>query len=149
MTKGNVRIRPVGEKDFGAVAELLAELGRPALTPETTEAARKVYDRHLLRSDTASLVAERNGDLIGFLALEFRDRLNRVRPQAWIPDLIVTSRHRGQGIGRILLDAAFAKAREHGCWSVTLESGYQRTAAHRLYTAVGMEDAGKFFVYLL
>lgn len=142
-------VRPAAADDFAAVAELLAELGRPRLTPETEEAARMVYLRHLARSDTASLVAVYDGHIAGFLSLEFRDRLNRTRPQAWIPDLIVNARFRGRGLGRALLEASFRKARERDCWSVTLESGYQRTVAHRLYAAVGMEDAGKFFGYQL
>jgi hypothetical protein len=80
-------IRPVAAKDFPAVADLLAELGRPQLTPETEDAAREVYLRHTSRQDTASLVAECDDRVVGFLSLEFRDRLNRAHPQAWIPDL--------------------------------------------------------------
>ncbi len=142
-------IRPAADQDFPAVAALLTELGRPKLTPETEVAAREVFRRHTSRQDTASLVAECDGLVVGFLSLEFRDRLNRTRLQAWIPDLIVTAEYRGRGIGQALLDAAFARARQRGCWGVTLESGYQRKEAHRLYLRVGMRDAGKFFDYLL
>ncbi len=142
-------VRPAADQDFPAVAALLAELGRPQLSPETEAAAREVYRRHTSRTDTASLVAESNGRVVGFLSLEFRDRLNRARVQAWIPDLIVTAEYRGRGIGQALLDAAFAQARQRGCWGVTLESGHQRKEAHRLYLRVGMRDAGKFFDYPL
>ncbi len=143
------RIRPATAHDFAAVARLLAELGRPTLTAETEGSAHAVYSRHLARKDTASLVAECDGVVVGFLSLEFRDRLNQVRPQAWIPDLIVTPSYRRHGIGQALLDAAFARARERGCWGITLESGSHRKDAHRLYLRVGMEDAGKFFNYPL
>lgn len=138
-------IRPATPADFDAVATLLAELGRPAVTDATRDAARAVYERHLARPDTASLVAEVGGQVVGFLSLEFRDRLNRVQPQAWIPDLIVTASHRGRGIGKALLQRAFDLARERGCWSVTLESGYSRQAAHQLYRAMGMRDEGLYF----
>jgi GNAT superfamily N-acetyltransferase len=143
------RIRPAAAGDFAAVATLLAELGRPTLTAGTEGTAKAVYLRHLTRKDTASLVAEWDGRVVGFLSLEFRDRLNKVRPQAWIPDLIVTESYRKRGIAQALLDSAFARAREHGCWGVTLESGYHRKDAHRLYLRVGMDDAGKYFNYLL
>lgn len=131
------------------MAALLAELGRPQLMPETEAAAREVYLRHTSRRDTASLVAECDGRVVGFLSLEFRDRLNRTSLQAWIPDLIVTAKYRGRGIGQALVEAAFALARERGCWGVTLESGYQRKEAHRLYLRAGMKDAGKFFDFPL
>jgi GNAT superfamily N-acetyltransferase len=144
-----VVVRPATSQDFAAVAALLAELGRPVLTPETLEAARQVYDRHIARPDTASLVVEVDGQAIGFMSLEFRERLNRTRPQAWIPDLIVTETHRGTGAGKALLRRGFELARERGCWSVTLESGYQRLVAHQFYKAAGMIDEGYYFTLYL
>lgn len=143
------RVRPATAQDFTAVAGLLAELGRPAVTQQTEAAARELYRRHLARTDTASLVAESDGQIVGFLSLEFRERLNQVRPQAWIPDLIVTPSYRQRGIAKALLAEAFARARERGCFGITLESGAHRKEAHQLYLRVGMEDAGKFFNYRL
>ncbi|MCL4509202.1 MAG: GNAT family N-acetyltransferase, partial [Chloroflexi bacterium] len=99
----------------------------------------------LARSDTAYLVAELDGLVAGFLSLEFRVRLNRSAPEAWIPDLIVTASARDHGCGKALLQAAFILARERGCRRVTLESGYSRTVAHHLYTSAGMQNEGYFF----
>lgn len=145
----DVVIRPAAPGDFGAVAGLLAELGRPALTPETEEPARQAYLRHLARPETASLVAEVHGRVVGFMSLEFRERLNQTRPQAWIPDLIVTRSARGLGIGKALLLRGIALVRERGCWSVTLDSGFDRTTAHELYRAVGLKDEGLYFILRL
>jgi len=142
-------VRPVTAEDFHAVAALLAELGRPTLSSDSTEAAHEVYRRHVDRSDTASLLAELDGRPVGFCSLEFRDRLNWGVPQAWIPDLIVTAGARGIGAGKALLRTAFDVAREHGCWGVTLESGYQREAAHQLYLSSGMSQDGYYFTLRL
>jgi GNAT superfamily N-acetyltransferase len=68
-----------------------------------------------------------------------------VHPQAWIPDLIVTEAARGQGVARALLERAFAEAKAHGCGHLRLESGYARTAAHKAYEAVGMNNGGYYF----
>ena len=144
-----VSVRRVRPDDFEAVTGLLAELGRPDVGLDHWEAARAVYLHHVARDDAASLLAEVDGHPVGFCSLEFRDRLNRTTPQAWIPDLIVTEARRGIGAGRALLDAAFELARERGCWSVTLESGYHRTVAHEVYKAVGMEQEGYFFTFYL
>ncbi|QIA26724.1 GNAT family N-acetyltransferase [Thermaerobacter sp. PB12/4term] len=140
-----VTVRPAEPRDFEAVTRLLEELGRPAVPPEAEAAAREVYLRHLHRPDTASLVAELDGRVVGFMSLEFRDRLNQLRPQAWIPDLIVTESARGLGIGKALLQRGMELARERNCWSITLESGHHRKVAHQLYRAVGMRDEGLFF----
>ncbi len=69
-------MRPAGPEDFLRVSALLAELGRPRVTPETVDAAQAVYARHVADPETASLVAEAGGEVIGFLSLVFRERLN-------------------------------------------------------------------------
>ena len=141
----NVIVRRAEAGDFAAVTTLLAELGRPTLTPENVAAVEDVYRRHIADLKAGSLVAEVDGLVIGFLSLVFREHLNFVSPQAWIPDLIVTESARGLGAARGLLEAAFAAAREAGCEFVRLESGYGRTVAHRVYEAVGMSNDGYYF----
>ncbi len=140
-----VTVRPADAGDFDAVAALLAELGRPTLTAESAADAREVYLRHIARPDTASLVAEAGGGVVGFMSLEFRERLNQVRLQAWVPDLIVTASRRGLGAGRALVTRGIELARGRGCWSLTLESGHQRQVAHALYRASGLRDEGLYF----
>ena len=77
--------------------------------------------------------------------MEFRERLNRPNREAWIPDLIVTERSRGRGLGRALLLAAFEIAQQHGCCRLSLETGYNRKVDHQLYLAMGMWEQGSFF----
>jgi len=144
---GEVEIRRIeaSDADFEAVTRLLAELGRPAPVEERLPALRRTYDQHVARADTASRLALLDGAPVGFVSLEFREPFFTTRPQAWIPDLIVTESARGRDIGAALLDAAFAEASARGAYAAVLESGHQRAAAHRLYLAAGMEDVGSFF----
>ena len=58
-----------------------------------------------------------------------------------IHDLAVMPQARGQGIGRRLLAAVEAKARERGCCKVTLEVLENNRPAKTLYEAVGFEQA--------
>lgn len=144
-TAARITVRRAGPGDFLRVAALLAELGRPRLAPETTDKAQGVYEQHIAETNTASLVAEADGEIVGFLSLVFRERLNCVHPQAWIPDLIVPEAARGQGAAKALLQTAFEAAKAFGCDRITLESGYTRTVAHQVYAAVGMSNDGYFF----
>lgn len=141
-----VDVRRIAAGDFEAVTRLLAELGRPAPSDGRLPALRRSFDEHVRRPETASLLATLDGDAVGFCSLEFRDRLHRVEPEAWIPDLVVTEGARGRKIGAALLDAAFAEAVARGAAAVTLESGLQRAVAHRLYTSAGMRDVGSFYI---
>jgi GNAT superfamily N-acetyltransferase len=141
-----VEVRLAEPEDFEAVTRLLEELGRPQVGSAEENGAREVYLRHLRRDDTASLVAEVDGEIVGFCSLEFRERLNRLNDEAWVPDLIVRQAGRSRGVGRALLERAYELARERGCWQLTLESGAWRTDAHRFYTdRAGMDNAGFFF----
>jgi GNAT superfamily N-acetyltransferase len=91
------------------------------------------------------MLALLDGRPVGFVSLEFRQPFFTLRPQAWIPDLIVTEGARGRDIGAALLDAAFAEGLRRGAYSAALESGHHRAVAHRLYGAAGMADVGSFF----
>jgi GNAT superfamily N-acetyltransferase len=147
VTPGDgVRIRPIEatDHDFDAVTRLLAELGRPAPSEERLPALRRTYDLHVDRPDTASRLALLQGVAVGFVSLEFREPFFTPRPQAWIPDLIVTEAARGRNVGAALLDAALAEAGRRSAYAAVLESGHQRSVAHRLYLAAGMADLGSF-----
>ena len=62
------------------------------------------------------------------------------KPLINIHDLAVTVGCRGRGVGRLLLQAVEAKARELGCGKVTLEVREDNTPARRLYQRFGFRD---------
>ena len=59
--------------------------------------------------------------------------------RAWIEDVIVDSSRNGEGIGRQLIDAMIARARELGCKTVDLTSRPSREAANHLYRSAGFD----------
>jgi GNAT superfamily N-acetyltransferase len=145
QTEGAIVVRPLAAADFSVACQLLAELGRPAVTPETEEHVRGVFQQHVAAGDTASLVAHREGRVIGLLSLHFRERLSQPAPEAWIPDFIVTESEQGRGAARALLARAIELARERGCHRLVLESHYHRKRAYRFYEREGFAEVGKCF----
>ena len=142
---GPIRVRPLVAADFAAASELLAELGRPRVAPENQDLARTTFERHLAAAETASLVAEIDGRLIGLLSLHIRERLSQPAPEAWIPDFIVTAAEHGRGASQALLARAIELARQRGCYRLVLESHYHRQRAYRFYAREGFADVGKCF----
>lgn len=55
----------------------------------------------------------------------------------YIDDLVTTAEHRSSGYGKVLNEFLSGVAREAGCHYVTLDSGVQRSDAHRFYFREG------------
>jgi GNAT superfamily N-acetyltransferase len=145
------RIRPAAVEDWPQVAGLLVELGRDVSPSAASNPSFVIrFGGHLALRESRTLVAQASGGrLVGFLDMEFRQRLGHPRPQAWVNDLVVTEAARGSGIGASLLAEAEALARRRGCFRMSLETASWRTATHRFYARQAWTDNGKWFVKLL
>lgn len=51
----------------------------------------------------------------------------------YVDDLVTDETQRSTGVGKLLLDGLTEEARRRGCQSFDLDSGTQRTDAHRFY----------------
>jgi PhnO protein len=128
------------------VAAVLAALGRPDARGGPEEQRHQaIFVSYLERDDVDAFVAEENNDIVGFVNVEYRARLNMESPQGWIAELVVSEGRRRAGIGQQLLARAEEAARERGCWGVTLESATWRKDAHRFYEREGWECRAKAF----
>jgi GNAT superfamily N-acetyltransferase len=88
--------------------------------------------------DSVVLVAEaEGGELVG-ICTGYQD-LHSVRfgYRAWVEDLAVHPERRSLGVGKRLLDAAKAWARERGATHLELDSAETRAEAHRFYEREG------------
>lgn len=83
--------------------------------------------------ESALLVAEHRGELLGFCSAYLDLNSVRFGPRCWVEDLAVSPAHRSQGVGKELLDAAKGWARERGATHLELDSAETRADAHRFY----------------
>ena len=60
-----------------------------------------------------------------------------------ITNVAVSKRFRGQGIGRLLMDALFKEGIEKEMIGITLEVGENNTVAQNLYTGLGFKEEGR------
>jgi GNAT superfamily N-acetyltransferase len=95
--------------------------------------ARAAIAQAIEDQESAVLVAEHRGELLG-LCTAYLD-MNSVRfgVRCWVEDLAVSPEHRSQGVGKALLDRAKDWARERGASHLELDSGDARAEAHRFY----------------
>jgi GNAT superfamily N-acetyltransferase len=139
---GPALLRALSTDDVEAVTRLLAELGRPAPTPERMPAVERTFAQLLRARDQRSLLAEIDGAVAGVVVAELRRPFYVLEPQLWISELVVTEPARGRGIGRQLLAKALANAANDDAYGASITSASTRPAAERLLRAAGFEDVG-------
>ena len=140
-------IRPATPDEEGAALDLVEELFTPpGSRPPGYRRERAAYAfRHALEAfDADVLVAVDEERLVGLASVYVDLETIRFGRRCWLEDLVVTASRRGQGIGRRLLDAAGAWAREHRCTHLGLVSAAARGDAHRFYVANGMSQMQHF-----
>jgi GNAT superfamily N-acetyltransferase len=102
------------------------------------DAATKLA-RILSRSDHQFLIADAEGRAVGWLHAAITEYIE-ADPFVVVGGLVVDGNHRGQGIGRMLLEHAEEWARKQGCSIVRVWSSTARTAAHRFYEHLGYRN---------
>lgn len=91
------------------------------------------------KPDVAVLVADDNGDVIGYsyAAVEGYDYMSLRGPAGVVHDVIVEPEYRGRGVGRVLLEATLELLKSRGVPRVVLTTAEQNEPAHRLFESVG------------
>jgi GNAT superfamily N-acetyltransferase len=143
----DVTIRAARADDWPAVAGLLVELGRGVAEGTAGDPTHSMqFAGHLRRLDSVTLIAERDGTVIGVVDMEYHQRLGDHRPQARIHDIVVTGSARGLGVGAKLVLAAETLARKRGCFRMTLVTAGWREDTIAFYRHRGWSDYGTWFV---
>ena len=129
-------IRAAGPDDIPAVIATYEWLfAPPGVLPEQWDerraavALRAAMDSH----DAVVLVADDAGELVGLSTVYLDIHSVRFGYRAWLEDLAVHPERRSEGIGKALLDASRAWAKERGATHLELDSGDARKDAHRFY----------------
>jgi GNAT superfamily N-acetyltransferase len=131
-------LRTPTRHDAGNIAVLLTELGYPATEEEVAERLTRLEgeDGVFLR------VAELDGSVVGLATCHRFVSLHKTEPVVWLTSLVVSSEHRGEGIGHKLVAACEAWAIEQGAERLSLTSATHREAAHAFYLNMGYERTG-------
>jgi ribosomal protein S18 acetylase RimI-like enzyme len=133
-----VEIRRAGPADAPTVARLLHDFNTEFEDETPGVEALTGYVRPLIESgEIAVLLA--NGEE-GVALWRLRPSPWTGRPEAYLQELYVAPARRGNGIGRALLEATMAAAREAGATGIDLNTGATDTAARALYESAGFTN---------
>ncbi|MES1243993.1 MAG: GNAT family N-acetyltransferase [Acidobacteriota bacterium] len=127
-----MKIREAILSDVTALADLATQLGYPCAPAEMALRMERLGGR----SGNGILVAENESRVVGWLHVSGMYLLESPA-FAEVLGLIVDEAHRGQGIGKRLLDAAARWAADHGFDRLRVRSNVVREDAHRFYEREG------------
>jgi GNAT superfamily N-acetyltransferase len=144
---GETSVRLASAEDWPAVATLLVELGRGVAEGTAEDPThRQAFAGHLRQIGNVTLVAERDGEVVGVIDMEYHQRLGDHRPQARVNDVVVTEDVRGFGVGTDLLRRAEALARKRGCFRMALVTASWRGDSIEFYRREGWSEYGSWFI---
>lgn len=92
-----------------------------------------------------ALVAERDGVMLGLVHYLYHRSTSMLMPTCYLQDLFTLPAARGQGVGRALIEAVYAAAREAGVDRVYWQTHNTNAAGRLLYDKVA--ENGGFIVY--
>ncbi|MCH7812347.1 MAG: GNAT family N-acetyltransferase [Chloroflexi bacterium] len=136
------RVRDARETDLPRIVELLAQLSPDEPREDTRTPIQESYRRafRAIEADPRQrlLVVEANGAVAGCASLVIVPNVShRGRPYAIIENVVVEASERGARLGDALMRYAIERAREAGCYKLSLTSNKRRRDAHRFYERLG------------
>ena len=146
----DVRVRPIERRDLDQWAVLwdgynafYGRSGPTALAPEITAMTwARFFDAY---EPVHALVAEQDGRLLGLVHYIFHRSTISLGPNCYLQDLFTHEEARGKGVGALLIEEVYQRARAAGSPRVYWLTHETNATARRLYDRIA-ENSG-FIVY--
>jgi len=139
-TAPGLRIRTVDELDISAIVSIDEKISGK-YRPEVWERRIGYY---LRRDPEASVVAEADGKVVGFMLGEVRSgEFGLEEPTGWIEVLGVDPAHRGKALGRRMAESMLEHFRRQGAHTVRTLVDDQAAELLEFFRSVGFEPANQ------
>jgi len=110
-----------------------------AATSETADRYGSFLGSQIGEPRIVLLVAQKDGEVVGYTyaGLEGRDYMSLRGPAGVLYDIVVDTSHRGEGIGRALVDATLDALKRLGARQVVLSTAEHNEPAQHLFAGAG------------
>lgn len=141
-----VRVRAARPGDRSAALRLASRLAEGVAAWRDAAAVERVVTgwvdarfAHLDGDEAAVFVAEDEGKVVGFAAVEVRPHWAGDR-DAYLGELVVDRNAEGRGVGRAMVEAVSGWADNEGLAHLTLDTGAANARARRFYGSLGFAE---------
>jgi GNAT superfamily N-acetyltransferase len=141
-----VAIREAEDADLPGILNVYRGAGLDSARTLSVGEAQAIFQRIRTYPDYKIFVTTCEGKIIGTFALLVMDNLvNGGLPSGIVEDVGLLKEYQGQGIGKQMMNFAFERCRQRGCYKLVLSSNEKRDAAHRFYESLGFVRHGFSF----
>ncbi|HUE25369.1 MAG TPA: GNAT family N-acetyltransferase [Solirubrobacteraceae bacterium] len=146
-----VRIRPARPADVELIFSLIVGLAEYERAPDQVTGTPQLLAQALFgpRPSAEALVAEVDGEDVGFALFHGSFSTWECRPGIWLEDLYVPPEHRRAGVGRALLAQVAAIAVERGCARLEWAALDWNTPALEFYRGLGATRLEEWLMHRL
>lgn len=138
-------IRAAEDRDLNGILILLAGMDDEEVMDIDT--ARAVSEKIMQYPDYKIYVVEDKDRLIATFSMIIIDNLGHNGSKfAVVEGVVVEKKHRGAGIGHMMMNFAMERAREAKCYKIMLSSNKKRVKAHKFYSNLGYKQHGISFM---
>ena len=136
-----LRIEPIAEAQYETLLPMIAAYqGFYEAGDIREERNRAFFRRFIAPSDEGMLIgAWRGEELVGYACLYWHFSSTRAVETVLMNDLYVAEEARGEGIGRALIEASAAVAKERGAHHLEWSTRPSNETAQRLYDSLAVE----------
>ena len=136
-------VQRLGARDLDLMTALLTLFGEVFEMPETycTAQPGKAYMERLLGSDDfITLVARKEGRVVGGLTAYVLHKFEQERSEIYIYDLAVDGAHRRRGIATALIEALKPIAKANGAYVIIIQADQGDEPPIALYSKLGKRE---------
>ena len=137
----NVFIRQAALSDAPSIAQMVTQLGYQTTAAQMENRLQAM----LAHPEYVLFLAETDHTVVGLVGAYLTLGLEIDGPYGRLTGLVVDEGWRGQGIGRMLLEAVEDWLKECGASLLLITSGLHRAEAHGFYRHLGYEETGLRF----
>ena len=131
----NVQIRKLQKEDAHEISRIFADITRTSVDSDF----KRVVEDHAQRDDEACFVAEREGNVVGFMISYILTAGFGITKSAWIATLGVDPNFMGMGIGASLAEEIFKYYKAQGIENVYTSVRWDSTDMLSFFKTLGFD----------
>ncbi|MFH6934367.1 GNAT family N-acetyltransferase [Flavobacterium sp. FlaQc-30] len=141
----HINIRKIEKQDLDFVYKAICELENEVLDFEVFE---RIFNENISNPRNVYLIAENESEGLGFISFHTQNLLHHCGLVGEIQEFFIHQKHRGKGVGRLLINEIKNFAEQHNLKSIEVTTNKRRVENVAVYENLGFNlSHNKFTIY--